>query len=312
MTLLGPGGAGKSRLLLQLAAAMIAGKDFLGIKMPARKLRWLFIQNENSARRLQSDFQRLKAWIGEEQWQNVSDNIRIQTPQRYEDTLLGLDNPESKKLVERYITENEPDVIVFDPLYAFTSGSLNSDSTMRKLCLSLNQVALHGNDDCSVVVVHHTLTGKEGARKAVGLDRASYGRGSKALHSWTRGQINVAPGSSTDNRMLLISCGKNSNGQEFKPFGIRLNPDTLIYELDEDFSLKQWEARLNGEADKLNPATVARIVADGPISKKDLVAKVMDKFGCQKSVAYDAIRKAKEDTIELNVEKKFELKKSAA
>lgn len=312
MTLLGPGGTGKSRLLLQLAAAMIAGKDFLGIKMPARKLRWLFIQNENSARRLQSDFQRLKAWIGEEQWQDVSDNIRIQTPQRYEDTLLDLDNPESKKLVERYITENEPDVIVFDPLYAFTSGSLNSDSTMRKLCLNLIQVALHGNDDCSVVVVHHTLTGKEGARKAVGLDRASYGRGSKALHSWTRGQINVAPGSSTDNRMLLISCGKNSNGREFKPFGIRLNPDTLIYELDEDFSLEQWEARLNGEADKLNPTTVARIVADGPVSKKDLVAKVMGKFGCQKSVAYEAIGKAKGDTIELNVENKFELKKSAA
>ena len=69
---------------------------------------------------------------------------------------------------------------------------------------------------------------------------------------------------------------------------------------------------MNGEADKLNPTTVARIVADGPVSKKDLVAKVMEEFGCQKSVAYDAIRKAKEDTIELNVEKKFELKKSAA
>jgi len=312
MTLLGPGGAGKSRLLLQLAAAMIVGKDFLGIKMPARKLRWLFIQNENSARRLQSDFQRLKAWIGEEHWQDVSDNIRIQTPERYEDTLLDLDNPESKKLVERYITQNEPDVIVFDPLCAFTSGSLNSDSSMRKVCMGLNQVSRNGNEDCSVVVVHHTLTGKEGARKAVGLDRASYGRGSKALHSWTRGQINVAPGSSTDNRMLLISCGKNSNGQEFKPFGIRLNPDTLIYELDEDFSLEQWEARLNGGAEKLNPTAVAKIVAKGPVLKKDLAAKVMDRFGCQKTVAYVAIGKANGDTIELNFEKKYQLKKAVA
>jgi hypothetical protein len=143
------------------------------------------------------------------------------------------------------------------------------------------------------------------------LDRASYGRGSKALHSWTRGQINVAPGSSTDNRMLLISPGKNSNGQEFQPFGIRLNPDTLIYELDEDFSLEQWEARLNGGAQKLNPATVAKIVASGPISKKDLAAKVMEKFGCQKSVAYDAISRAKGDTIELTVDKNFTLRNSA-
>ena len=142
--------------------------------------------------------------------------------------------------------------------------------------------------------------------------RALYGRGSKALHSWTRGQINVSPSSSTDNRRLLISCGKNSNGEEFKTFGILLNPDTLIYERDEDFSLEQWEAGLNGGVHKPNPQNVARIVAVGPISKKDLVAKVMEKFGCQKSVAYEAIGKANGDTIELNVEKKFELKKSAA
>jgi hypothetical protein len=312
MTLVGPGGIGKSRLMLQLAAAMIVGREFLGIQMTPRKLRWLFIQNENSSRRLNADFQKLKAWIGEDGWPDVSDNIRIQTPDNYEDTLLDLNSSKSKKLVEDYIRLNEPDVIVFDPLCAFTTGSLNSDSSMRQVCLNINQVARGGNSDRSVVVVHHALTGKEGARKAVGLDRASYGRGSKALHSWTRGQINVSPSSSTDNRRLLISCGKNSNGEEFKTFGILLNPDTLIYERDEDFSLEQWEAGLNGGAHKPNPQNVARIVAVGPISKKDLVAKVMEKFGCQKSVAYEAIGKAKGDTIELNVEKKFELKKSAA
>ena len=312
MTLVGPGGIGKSRLLLQLAAAMIVGKEFLGIPMSPRKLRWLFIQNENSSRRLNADFQKLKAWIGDDGWPDVSDNIRIQTPDNYEDTLLDLNSYKSKKLVEDYIRQNEPDVIVFDPLCAFTSGSLNSDSSMRNVCLSINQVARAGNNDRSVVVVHHALTGKEGARKAVGLDRASYGRGSKALHSWTRGQINVSPSSSTDNRKLLISCGKNSNGEEFRTFGILLNPDTLIYERDEDFSLEQLEAGLNGGVNKPNPQNVARIVAVEPLSKKDLVAKVMEKFGCQKSVAYEAIGKAKGDTIELNVEKKFELKKSAA
>ena len=312
MTLVGPGGIGKSRLLLQLAAAMIVGKEFLGIPMPPRKLRWLFVQNENSSRRLKADFQKLKAWIGDDGWKDVSENIRIQTPDNYQDTLLDLNSYKSKKLVEDYIRLNEPDVIVFDPLCAFTSGSLNSDSSMRQVCTGINQVARDGNNHRSVVVVHHALTGKEGARKAVGLDRASYGRGSKALHSWTRGQINVSPSSSTDNRRLLISCGKNSNGQEFKPFGIRLNPNTLIYELDEDFSLEQWEASLNGGTEKPNPVNIARIVASGPIPKKDLAAKVMEKFGCQKSVAYDAIRKATGDTIELTEGKKFQLKKSAA
>jgi DNA repair photolyase len=312
MTLVGPGGIGKSRLLLQLAAAMITGKQFLGIQMSPRKLRWLFIQNENSARRLQADFQRLKAWIGDDGWQDVSDNIRIQTPENYEDTLLDLNHYKSKKRVEDYIRQNEPDVIVFDPLCAFTTGSLNSDSSMRQVCVDINQVARSGNNDRSVVVVHHALTGKEGAKKAVGLDRASYGKGSKALHSWTRGQINVAPSSSTDNRRLMISCGKNSNGQEFKTFGVRLNPETLIYELDEDFNVEQWELGLNGGTEKLNPSSVAKVVAEGAVSKKELVAKVMEKFHCRKSVAYDAVKNANGDTIELNVEKLFELKTPAA
>jgi hypothetical protein len=312
MTLVGPGGIGKSRLLLQLAAAMITGKQFLGIQMSPRKLRWLFIQNENSARRLQADFQRLKAWIGDDGWQDESDNIRIQTPENYEDTLLDLNHYKSKKRVEDYIRQNEPDVIVFDPLCAFTTGSLNSDSSMRQVCVDINQVARSGNNDRSVVVVHHALTGKEGAKKAVGLDRASYGKGSKALHSWTRCQINVAPSSSTDNRRLMISCGKNSNGQEFKTFGVRLNPETLIYELDEDFNVEQWELGLNGGTEKLNPSSVAKVVAEGAVSKKELVAKVMEKFHCRKSVAYDAVKNANGDTIELNVEKLFELKTPAA
>jgi len=312
MTLVGPGGIGKSRLLLQLAAAMIVGKEFLGIPMSPRKLRWLFIQNENSSRRLNADFKKLKAWIGDDGWQDVSDNIGIQTPDNYEDTLLDLNSYKSKKLVEDYIRQNEPDVIVFDPLCAFTSGSLNSDSSMRNVCLSINQVARAGNNDRSVVVVHHALTGKEGAKKAVGLDRSSYGRGSKALHSWTRGQVNISPSSSTDNHRLLISCGKNSNGEEFKTFGILLNPETLIYERDEDFILEQWEAGMNGGTEKLNPLAIAKVVASGPASKKDLAEKVMEKFRCKKSVAYDAIGKANGDTIELNIEKKFELKKTAS
>jgi hypothetical protein len=117
---------------------------------------------------------------------------------------------------------------------------------------------------------------------------------------------------STDNHRLLISCGKNSNGEEFKTFGILLNPETLIYERDEDFILEQWEAGMNGGTEKLNPLAIAKVVASGPASKKDLAEKVMEKFLCKKSVAYDAIGKANGDTIELNIEKKFELKKTAS
>ena len=308
MTLLGPGGIGKSRLLLQLAAAMITGKEFLGIRLPSRKLKWLFIQNENSARRLQIDFQKLKAWIGADLWKEVSAHILIQTPEDSADIPFVLDDQKGLKLLEKHISKNHPDVIVFDPLSGFANGSLNGDSTMRKVCIAINQVARFGKPGCSVVVVHHTLTGREGARKATGWDRGSYGRGSKTLHSWTRGQINIALGSPTDPQLLVVSCGKNSNGQEFKPFGIRLNPETLIYGLEKNFNIRDWEARLNGEDERPTAASVAKIVANGPISKKDLASKIMKKFVCQKSVAYDAIRKATGESIELGEGKKFVIK----
>jgi len=35
-----------------------------------------------------------------------------------------------------------------------------------------------------------------------------YGRNSKVLHAWTRGQINLAPMSEDNNDVLALSCGK--------------------------------------------------------------------------------------------------------
>src|SRR5690606_7182414 len=59
VTLLGPGGVGKSRLVLQLALCMITGRDFLGIETRAVGKRWLIIQTENSNRRLKADLMNL-------------------------------------------------------------------------------------------------------------------------------------------------------------------------------------------------------------------------------------------------------------
>ena len=46
MTLLGPGGIGKSRMLLQWAAASTAGKPFLGLETHGQGLSWLVLQVE--------------------------------------------------------------------------------------------------------------------------------------------------------------------------------------------------------------------------------------------------------------------------
>ena len=81
-----------------------------------------------------------------------------------------------------------------------------------------------------------------GAARATGFDRSSFGRNSKLLHAWTRGSINIAPQGPNDNNRLVVSCGKCSNGEEFAPFGIRLNRATMTYESDPGFNLHDWEA----------------------------------------------------------------------
>src|SRR5215471_15433786 len=54
-TLLGPGGVGKSRICLQSAVCMILGLDFVGFPTRAEGKKWLFIQTQNTNRRLHYD-----------------------------------------------------------------------------------------------------------------------------------------------------------------------------------------------------------------------------------------------------------------
>src|SRR5262249_8380179 len=128
--------------------------------------------------------------------------------------------------------------------------------------------------------------------------RSSFGRNSKVLHSWARGQINVAPGSPDSNDLLVLSCGKCSNGREFAPFAIQLNPQTMIYEPVPDFDLQAWERELSGQKSRreVTSETVRELVQANP-SRKDLVRAIMEETGCGKTAAYDAIERAEKSKI---------------
>ena len=55
LTFLGAGGIGKSRLVMQLAVCSILGRDFIGMETVGCDHGWLFLQSENSNRRLSRD-----------------------------------------------------------------------------------------------------------------------------------------------------------------------------------------------------------------------------------------------------------------
>ncbi len=270
-TICGQGGIGKSRLLLQLAACQILGVAFISLPTHGRPRKWLIIQTENSNRRLRSDFEKLKQWAGN-RWPEIDDKLLIHTLETDEDSLVNIESSEGR--IRAAIKKFQPDIVVFDPLNAFSLGDLNSDADMRWVCLKLAQIVKQGNANRALVVLHHSLTGRAGAAKATGFDRSSFGRNSKVLLALTRAQINLAPGSETDNETLVVSCGKNSNGREFPPFAVRLNSGTMIYEVVRDFNFDAWKDAIAGKPKKKCTAEqMAALVDETGNSKADLVKK---------------------------------------
>jgi hypothetical protein len=103
-------------------------------------------------------------------------------------------------------------------------------------------------------------------------------------------------------------CGKNSNGPEFQPLGIKLNTDTMIYERETDFDLDTWRVSLVASPTSrfnVTPQDVARLVETVPLRRADLVRAVME-CGCSKSTAYTLIGQAVGKTIRVNQRGEFE------
>ncbi len=295
LVIVGAGSIGKSRLLLQMAVCAITGRPFVSFETRGEALRWLILQAENSNRRLHDDLAALMQWTGANVWQRVNEQLTIHTLESDADSFLSVGDPAAHRRIADTLARTNPDVVCFDSLYNFAIGDLNTDQDMSATLLTLSRLARTGNPHRAIIPLHHALTGKAGAARATGYDRASFGRNSKVLHSWTRGQINVAPGSPDPDGPLVLSCGKCSNGREFAPFAVQLNPETMIYEVAQDFDLEAWQAEVAGgkSSDPLmTPAKVRDLCQVGGMDKAQLAKAIMEDCGCYRGSAYRYIAKA--------------------
>lgn len=293
MSIVGAGSMGKTRFFLQQTACIIAGIPFVGFETRGQGSRWLILQAENSNQRLQHDLSWLRQWLGEKAWGEVNNSMVIHTLETDSDCVLSLNLPETINRIEDLIGEHEPDGIGWDSIYNFGIGDLNKDEDMLNTLTTISRLSKRGNPNRAICVLHHALTGKAGAARATGYDRASFGRNSKVLHMWTRGQINVAPGSADSNDVLVLTCGKCSNGKEFAPFAVRLNPETMIYEVDGGFDLEAWEQDVTGK--KGEPImSVERVqeLCTGALPKSELAKKIANDCGCSRATSYRWAEKA--------------------
>ena len=225
-------------------------------------------------------------------WQAVDASLFIHGLEGEKDFFLSLDNDAVFERVSNAIRKHNPDILVFDSFYNFSSLDLNKDAEMAASLANISRLGKIGRPDRAIILLHHALTGTAGAARAVGFDRTSYTRNSKVLHAWTRGQINLAPGDA-EGESLVVSCGKCSNGQAFKPFGARMD-EGLIYVLDPDFDLEVWGDEVSGHKTKDALMTPDRIfeLCTFPMTKSELAKAIIDDCGCSRMTAYRYIQKA--------------------
>ncbi len=127
----------------------------------------------------------------------------------------------------------------------------------RAVLISIGRAVKKGNPERVPFVVHHSLTGKAGASRAVGWDRGSYGRNSKVLHAWVRSQWNLAPADADDETRLILACGKNNNGKSFGEIGVVYDEGLGIYRVDGDFDPATYREAIGADG-KRNKAGLGR------------------------------------------------------
>jgi hypothetical protein len=276
----GMGGVGKSRLVMQLALCCRTSREFLGWETHGLELRWLFLQTENSCRRLQADLERMLSAFTRAERGNINAGVFLHTLEGDEDGFLALDM-ENRKRIADAIEKTDADIVVFDPLRDFGIDDLNADAHMTETLREISRLTRCGNARRVPLVIHHALTGKAGIQKVMGFDRSSFGRNSKVLFMWTRAQINVAPVRPDDNSTLIIASGKCSNFTEFEPFAVRLDFDTMLYSRDDDFDAEEWRDSLDNAksvADKLTlDGVLAMVPETASVPKNNVIQTLRDK-----------------------------------
>jgi hypothetical protein len=291
----GMGGVGKSRLAMQFALCCRAGADFLGWPTNGWELRFLFLQTENSCRRLKADLEKMMAAFTPEEQDHIKAAVFFHTLEGDDDGFLTLDF-ENKERIENKIAETRADVVVYDPLRDFSLDDLNSDKFMGETLRDILRVTKRGNPKRTPLAIHHAATGKAGVQKMTGWDRSSFGRNSKVLLMMARAVINVGPAKPDDNSTLIIASGKCNNAPEFELFAARLNFDSMLYARADDFDTNWWRQEVSAAkgSTHVDPKILREVLATGKEYERQAIVEVLrdEPVEVQKSRAYEIIREA--------------------
>lgn len=237
----GQPGVGKSRVVAQLIFDILLGRgSFLGtIPIANSDMRILLLQDENSIRRLQSDFACQTENVDSSEVSRVARFLRMNDPRVTHDFSLG--NDDATRALRSTIASINPHLILADPWASFFDGESENDAAAVNRSLKLlRSLASIVSPHVAIVMVHHARTGREAAAAGEGWDAGAFARGSKALTGKARTVINVMPGGEDFPSHLVVACGKANNARDpFRTFGATSVGRGMLAR-DDGFDVEAW------------------------------------------------------------------------
>jgi 5S rRNA maturation endonuclease (ribonuclease M5) len=258
---------GKSILGQNLSICLAAGHKFLNTFPIVHPVKVLYVNAEISRKNFQRRFQAMKDNAG---FTYPRENLIHLTRKGFK-----LDNPENFKAFEEQIAYHRPQVVILDCLYMIVRMSLDKHDTTAVFLDNISSIIQKYH--CTVIIIHHyRKPSVERAQKAGAEEMI----GSFALHGY--GDFYLTFKQNHNNRREITLDFELRNAEEPQKLRILRNPETLWYEL-------MGTVEQPGRERKGSIEDVTDILADGDMSRPEILAALCQKLGVKNRCAEDIL-----------------------
>ena len=192
-------------------------------------------------------------------------------------SMFGIDllDPSCQEQVEKWIKELSIEVLVIDPVGDAWTGDENIKQEVDKLTRYLNHLIFKFK--ISIIIVHHWRKSSKGFKSGGEMAAGSYRWG-----SWLENHITL----SGDDSRMTVSFEKSRNRAGHKPFIIKLNPLTLLFEYAGEYNIAK---KLTDEA----LLELYNSLGAGKVSMPNMIKEALKRKICSEGTVRNAIEHSK-------------------
>lgn len=251
-SLIGVGGLGKTRLALHFAICQITGREFCGIPTRGEPQHTIILSTENGLRRWKADLEKFYTPLGERDRALLESHLRIQALTAADDADLNLGIPDTVTRLHATLSSAPPaGLVIFDPFADMVDGDENKTTDLVTTLQTLRRLTGSACPEAAILIIHHARTGSGNVAQAGdNYNAGNFGRGSKALFSKVRCELQLAPQDRDDPARLVLACGKANNTAKFVTRGLVFDPETFAYSVDSAFDVDEWREDVAGRRKK--------------------------------------------------------------